>query len=176
MGGTIGGRTASEMPGLNIAEQRSWDNFLEAALRVYGTLNKLLNERHGLSLLDVRLLDILDRSETGAARMGELAGQLQSLPSRVTRQIHRLERLGLVRRQASPHDGRGVLAGITDVGRTAIAEATFTYAEAVRQRFLLPLTRSQISSLGENCRRISSALQSDGVNGRVRNSRGATPA
>ena len=176
MGGTIGGRTASEMPGLNIAEQRSWDNFLEAALRVYGTLNKLLTERHGLSLLDVRLLDILDRSETGAARMGELAGQLQSLPSRVTRQIHRLERLGLVRRQASPHDGRGVLAGITDVGRTAIAEATFTYAEAVRQRFLLPLTRSQISSLGENCRRISSALQSDGVNGRVRNSRGATPA
>ena len=176
MGGTIGGRTASEMPGLNIAEQRSWDNFLEAALRVYGTLNKLLNERHGLSLLDVRLLDILDRSETGAARMGELAGQLQSLPSRVTRQIHRLERLGLVRRQPSPHDGRGVLAGITDVGRTAIAEATFTYAEAVRQRFLLPLTRSQISSLGENCRRISSALQSDGVNGRVRNSRGATPA
>ena len=176
MGGTIGGRTASEMPGLDIAEQRSWDNFLEAALRVYGTLNKLLNERHGLSLLDVRLLDILDRSETGAARMGELAGQLQSLPSRVTRQIHRLERLGLVRRQPSPHDGRGVLAGITDVGRTAIAEATFTYAEAVRQRFLLPLTRSQISSLGENCRRISSALQSDGVNGRVRNSRGATPA
>lgn len=176
MGGTIGGRTASEMPGLDIAEQRSWDNFLEAALRVYGTLNKLLTERHGLSLLDVRLLDILDRSETGAARMGELAGQLQSLPSRVTRQIHRLERLGLVRRQPSPHDGRGVLAGITDVGRTAIAEATFTYAEAVRQRFLLPLTRSQISSLGENCRRISSALQSDGVNGRVRNSRGATPA
>ena len=176
MGGTIGGRTASEMPGLDIAEQRSWDNFLEAALRVYGTLNKLLTERHGLSLLDVRLLDILDRSETGAARMGELAGQLQSLPSRVTRQIHRLERLGLVRRQPSPHDGRGVLAGITDVGRTAIAEATFTYAEAVRQRFLLPLTRSQISSLGENCRRISSALQSDGVNGRVRSGRGAAPA
>lgn len=176
MGGTIGGRTASEMPGLDIAEQRSWDNFLEAALRVYGTLNKLLTERHGLSLLDVRLLDILDRSETGAARMGELAGQLQSLPSRVTRQIHRLERLGLVRRQPSPHDGRGVLAGITDVGRTAIAEATFTYAEAVRQRFLVPLTRSQISSLGENCRRISSALQSDGVNGRVRNRRGAAPA
>lgn len=161
-------RTASEMPGLDIAEQRSWDNFLEAALRVYSTLNKLLTERHGLSLLDVRLLDFLDKSETGAARMGELAGQLQSLPSRVTRQIHRLERSGLVRREASPHDGRGVLAGITEVGRTATAEAMFTYAEAIRQRFLLPLTRSQMSSLGENCRRISSALHPDGGGGRVR--------
>ena len=176
MGGTIGGRTASEMPGLDIAEQRSWDNFLEAALRVYGTLNKLLAERHGLTLPDVRLLDILRSSETGAARMGELAGQLQSLPSRVTRQIHRLERLGLVRREASPHDGRGVLAGITDVGRVAIDEAMFTYAEAVRQRFLLPLTRSQMAALGENCRRISSALQSDGANRRGRSSRGAAPA
>ena len=55
------------MPGLDIAEQRSWDNFLEAALRVYGTLNKLLAERHGLTLPDVRLLDILSSSETGAA-------------------------------------------------------------------------------------------------------------
>ena len=33
-----------------------------------------------------------------------------SLPSRVTRQIRRLEVQGLVRRGASPDDGRGVLA------------------------------------------------------------------
>lgn len=176
MGGIIGGRTAGEMPGLDIAEQRSWGNFLEAALGVYSTLNKLLTERHGLNLQDVRLLDILDRSETGATRMGELAGQLQSLPSRVTRQIHRLERSGLVRREASPHDGRGVLAGITDVGRAAIDEAMITYAEAVQQRYLLPLTRSQMSALGENCRRISSALQSDGVKRGGHNGRGAAPA
>ena len=28
------------MPGLDIAEQRSWQNFLEAAIRLYGTLNR----------------------------------------------------------------------------------------------------------------------------------------
>ena len=159
MGGTIAGRTASEMPGLDIAEERSWQNFLEASLRLYGTLNKKLSEQHKLSLVDVRLLEILSRSETGSARMGDLAEQLLSLPSRVTRQIRRLEAAGLVEREASPDDGRGVLAGITERGRALVEESLATYGEAVREHFLGPLTRPQMSALGENCRRISSDLK-----------------
>ena len=103
--------------------------------------------------------------------MGDLAGQLLSLPSRVTRQIRRLEEAGLVRRTASPEDGRGVLAAITDGGREALAAAITTYAEAVRQRFVRPLTRAQVSAVGENCRRISEALKARGVNGRSPNGR-----
>ena len=110
----IAGRTAGDMPGLDIAEQRSWQNFLDSALRMYANLNRALVEAHQLTLNDVRLLDILDRSPTGSARMGDLAEGLMSLPSRVTRQIRRLEVAGLVRRGASPDDGRGVLATITD--------------------------------------------------------------
>ena len=168
MGGTITGRSVSAMPGLELSEQRAWENFLDAALRVYGSLNRTLSEQHKLSLVDVRLLEILSSSETGAARMGDLAGQLLSLPSRVTRQIRRLEEAGLVRRTASPEDGRGVLAAITDGGREALAAAITTYAEAVRQRFVRPLTRAQVSAVGENCRRISSALTSPSPDGRVK--------
>ena len=117
MEGMIAGRTASDMPGLDIAEQRSWQNFLDSALRMYATLNRSLVDAHHLTLNDVRLLDILDKSATGSARMGDLADGLMSLPSRVTRQIRRLELQGLVRRGASPDDGRGVLASITEEGR-----------------------------------------------------------
>lgn len=39
MRGLIGGRTASDMPGLDIAEQKSWQNYLNAALRMYAELN-----------------------------------------------------------------------------------------------------------------------------------------
>lgn len=167
MGGIIGGRTESAMPGLDIAEQRAWENFLEAALRLHGALNRSISEQHQLTLVDVRLLDILDRSDTGSARMGDLAEQLLSLPSRVTRQIRRLEQAGLVRREASPEDGRGVLASITDGGRAAAAAAMVTYSDGVRQRFLGPLTRPQMSALGENCRRISTAQKAVGSNGKV---------
>jgi len=165
MGGIIGGRTASDMPGLDIAEQRSWQNFLDSALRLHATLNKSLVEAHQLTLNDVRLLDILDKSPTGSARMGDLADALMSLPSRVTRQIRRLEMQGLVRRGASPDDGRGVLATISDEGRTLVREAMVTYGDGVRAHFLTRLSRPQIAAMGENCRRISVGLRS-----------GATPA
>lgn len=156
------------MPGLDLAEQQAWENFLDAALRVYASLNKTLSEEFKLSLVDVRLLDLLCRSESGSARMGDLAGQLLSLPSRVTRQIRRLEHAGLVRREASPEDGRGVLASITDRGREEVSAAIVAYSEAVRQRFLGPLTRQQMAALGENCRRISAGLQAQSPNGKVR--------
>ena len=155
------------MPGLDIAEQKSWQHFLDAALRLYGTLNRTLVDEHKLSLVDVRLLEILDNAETGAARMGDLAEQLMSLPSRVTRQIRRLEAAGLVRRNASPDDGRGVLASITDRGRAVVGEAIGTYAKGVREHYLGPLSRPQMAAMGENSRRISAALKTRGSSARV---------
>ncbi|MBV8929465.1 MAG: MarR family transcriptional regulator [Mycobacteriaceae bacterium] len=159
MEGLIAGRTASQMPGLDIAELRSWQNFLEAALRLSATLNRGLVETHKLTLVDVRLLDMLNKSPNGAARMGDLADGLMSLPSRSTRQIRRLEAAGLVQREASPDDGRGVLASITEDGRAAVREAMVTYGQAIRQHFLGQLTRPQVAAIGENCRRINAGLR-----------------
>lgn len=155
----VGGRSASEMPGLDIAEMRSWQNFLEAAVRMSATLNRGLVESHGLSLNDVRVLDVLNKSATGSARMGDLAEQLMSLPSRVTRQIRRLEEQGLVRREASPDDRRGVLATITDEGRATVDQAMMTYGQYVKMYFLSQLSRPQMAALGENCRRINNGLK-----------------
>jgi len=147
------------MPGLDIAEQRSWQNFLDSALRLYATLNRSLVDEHHLTLNDVRLLDILEKSPAGAARMGDLADGLMSLPSRVTRQIRRLEMQGLVSRGASPDDGRGVLATITNEGRALVSVAMVTYGDGVRTHFLGRLSRPQIAAMGENCRRISVGLR-----------------
>ena len=158
----IAGRTASDMPGLDIAEQKSWQNFLDSTLRLYATLNRRLTEAHELSLFDVRVLDMLDHAPGGSVRMGDLAEALASLPSRLTRQIRRLESQGLVRREASKADRRGVVAAITADGRTAAQQAMVTYAECVRTNFLGQLSRSQVAAMGENCRRISAALKRPG--------------
>ena len=133
--------------------------FLDSALRMYATLNRSLVEAHHLTLNDVRLLDMLDKSPTGSARMGDLADGLMSLPSRVTRQIRRLETAGLVQRRASPDDGRGVLAAITEDGRDQVRKAMITYGDDVRAHFLGRLSRPQVAAMGENCRRISAGLQ-----------------
>lgn len=167
MEGIIGGRTASDTPGLDIAEQRAWQNFLDAALRLYATMNRSLSDEHGLTLNDVRLLDVLAKSPSGAARMGDVAEALMSLPSRVTRQIHRLEKQGLVSRGASPDDGRGVLARITPEGKAALASAMQTYGEAVRAHFLDRLSRPQVTAMGENCRRISAGLKAGAPSAKI---------
>ncbi len=159
MQGMIAGRTAGSMPGLDIAEQRAWQNFLDTTLRLHAAMNRTLAASHKLTLADVRLLDILDHSAAGSARMGDLAEVLVLLPSRVTRQIRRLEANGLVRRTTSPEDGRGVLASITASGRDAVRQAMATYAQAVRVHFLDQLTRSQLAAMGDNCRRISASLK-----------------
>lgn len=163
----MGGPSASEMPGLDSAEQRSWQNFLDAALQLQATLNKSLAEEHRLTLNDVRLLDVLDKARDGSVRMGDLAESLMSLPSRVTRQIRRLETQGLVRRGASPDDGRGVVASITDTGREQVRKAMVTYGDAVRAYFVGRLSRSQVSAMGENCRRINNGLRQDPTPARV---------
>jgi DNA-binding MarR family transcriptional regulator len=62
---------------------------------------------------------------------------------------------------ASPEDGRGVLATITDDGRALLKEALETYGDGVRTHYLGRLSRPQMAAVGENCRRISAGLQSD---------------
>lgn len=159
MEGTIAERSATGMPGLAPAEQKSWQTFLDAALRVYSALNRQLSETHDLLLVDVRVLEMLDSSADGSARMGDLSEALASLPSRLTRQVRRLEAAGLVRRGTRQEDRRVVLAIITDDGRAALQRALLTYAQGVRAHFVGPLSRPQLSALGENCQRISAALR-----------------
>ena len=141
----IAGRTASEMPGLDIAEQKSWQNFLDSTLRLYATLNRRLTETHQLSLVDVRVArHARTTPPTGRVRMGDLAEALASLPSRLTRQIRRLEAQGLVRREASPDDRRGVVAAITDDGRAISRQADGD----LRRRDPRPLPRSAVALAG----------------------------
>ena len=155
----VGGRTAGDMPGLDIAEQKSWQNYLNAALRMYAVLNIEMLEKHQLPLSDVRLLHVLNNFPDGTARMRELAEALSAPGSRLTRQTRRLEARGLLRRGATPDDRRGVAATITDEGRTVAEEATVTYAQEVRTNFIGRLSRSQIAAMGNGCRRITQSLK-----------------
>jgi DNA-binding MarR family transcriptional regulator len=159
MNSRIGGRTASEIPGLDIAEQSSWQNYLTATLRLYATLNRRLINAHRLSMADLRLLQILKVSPGGHARMGDVAAALQLLPCRLTRQAHRLEGQGLVLRCVSPEDRRGVVVVITEAGRLVADRATTTYSQNVRAVFLDCLSRTQIGAMAERCDRIREPLK-----------------
>lgn len=121
-------------------------------------LNQTLYDRHRLGLSELRLLDFLARSDTGSARMSELAEVLVLLRSRVTWLTRRLETLGLLRRVRIPGDGRGVLAEITPDGRVRVGEARKTYAQEIRRSYVSQMSRQQMLALGAACQKIIASL------------------
>lgn len=146
------------LPGFDEVEHECWRQFTESATRIGDILQRTLMLEHNFSLSDVMLLDILAKSHNGSARMGDLAGALVLIPSRVTQQASRLEAQGLLTRSASKDDRRGVVATITQVGRARLRPALQTYARIVRAHYLNPMSRQQMTAVGESCRRISSGL------------------
>ncbi len=154
-------RTPSDLPGLDIAEQKSWQNFLHAALRFHTTMDRWLTEAHQLSVIDLRVLDILDKSDDGAARMGDLADALGANPHHMTKRIRRLEERGLVQREQNSDDRRGVVARISDDGRRVAGRASLNYAQGVKTHLIGTLSRRQLATLEENCRRINSGLRQE---------------
>ena len=94
-------------------------------------VNQLLNERIDAVLrpLDLtfaryEILRLLAFTRRGSMPMTRLGSLLQVHPASVTSAVDRLERQGFVLRERGEQDGRVVLAGITDAGRSIVEKAT----------------------------------------------------
>lgn len=78
---------------------------------------------HGLTFARFEALVLLKFSSTGALPMKIIGDRLQVHATSVTNTVDRLAAAGLVDRQKNPRDGRGVLAMITDQGRSVVENA-----------------------------------------------------
>ncbi|MFC1420031.1 MarR family winged helix-turn-helix transcriptional regulator [Streptacidiphilus cavernicola] len=121
------------------------DSLVQLSFLVQGVLGQVATE-HGLSVIQLRLLGVLRDREPG---MQELARHLGLDKSSMTGLVDRAERRGLVRRAASPHDGRAVRVSLTEEGRALGRTIT---ADAARRTHALTADlsdqqRSQLSLL-----------------------------
>jgi DNA-binding MarR family transcriptional regulator len=73
--------------------------------------------------LSAAQLSTLKMLEADGARVGEIARNLGVKVPSATEQIIKLERAGLVRREADPDDSRGVRVRLTEPGAAAVASA-----------------------------------------------------
>jgi DNA-binding MarR family transcriptional regulator len=69
-------------------------------------------------------LVLLAFSRQGSLPLGKMGDRLMLHPTSVTNIVDRLERQGLVSREAHPTDRRTTLAAITDEGRRVVGKAT----------------------------------------------------
>jgi DNA-binding MarR family transcriptional regulator len=121
---------------LNDEEMRAWRAYVVATHLLDAQLNRELQDEHELALADYELLVRLSEAPCGQERMSTLAEQVASSKSRVSHQIGRMEKAGLVRRQECPADRRGVFAALTSHGWNVLRKAAPTHVRGVRDHLV----------------------------------------
>jgi DNA-binding MarR family transcriptional regulator len=134
---------------LTTAEARAWRNWLDVMRLLPNQLEDRLHERNDLNLTDYQVLVELSESPDGRLRMTELSQRTSLSKSRLSHQIGRMERSGLVERIVCDSDRRGQFAVITEAGWAMIRAAAPDHVEDVRELFLDLLTPEQIQVVGE---------------------------
>ena len=129
------------------------------ALLLPDQLGRELQRAHGLSLADYEILVRLSEAPDRRLRMSELADITLSSKSRLSHQISRMEKAGLVARSPCVEDRRGFWAELTDTGWERLVEAAPTHVNGVREHFVDQLTSAQLSDLGQACQVVADELQ-----------------
>jgi len=115
-------------------------------------------EQHRLSAVEFEVLLRLARSPGHRLRMTDLAGQTSLSTSGVTRVVDRMDRDGLVRREACASDRRSSYAVITESGLTRLAETLPGHLELVQRWFIDQLTPDQLAQTLESLRTVRDAV------------------
>lgn len=132
---------------LDEREQRAWRGYLAMQTQLHAQLNRRLQDDSGLSLADFDVLVALtDRPEV-RMRVRELADTLQWERSRLSHQLSRMQRRGLVEREECEDDARGAFVVLTDEGRRTIDRAAPPHVEAVRELVFDGLDEGQVEAL-----------------------------
>ena len=115
-------------------------------------------EQHRLSSVEFEVLIRLARSPKRRLRMTDLAGQTSLSTSGVTRVVDRMDREGLIRREACASDRRSSYAVITDDGLDRLDRVLPEHLELIEQWFISRLTPTQLEDMLNSLRVLRDAV------------------
>ncbi|MGA7172680.1 MAG: MarR family winged helix-turn-helix transcriptional regulator [Candidatus Dormiibacterota bacterium] len=152
---------APPTPPLSTAQLAAWRAFLKAHTVITRALEREMVASHQLPLAEYDVLVQLQEADGGALRMAQLADRVLLSRSGLTRLVERLERGGLVLRQACPSDARGYFAVITELGRRRLDQAAPDHLDSVSSHFAKPLQEGQLEALREALEQLVSAVPAE---------------
>ena len=115
-------------------------------------------EEHGLSTVEFEVLTRLARSPGQWLRMTDLAAQTSLSTSGVTRVVDRMERDGLIQREACPNDRRSSHAVITRSGLARLAETLPGHLQLIEEWFTGQLSPEELAALLAALRKVRDAV------------------
>lgn len=145
---------------LDEREARLWQTYRDTHRELMRALEVRMIGNSGLSGADYALLHPLSEAENGVLRTRDLGRSVGWERSRLSHQVSRMEKRGLVCREECTSDARGSMVRLTALGRKAIDAAAPDHVEAVRNYFFDRLTASEQAQLTTLLDRIASQLPS----------------
>src|SRR5579863_4389676 len=127
-------------------EQQAWRATVHLSTLLLRQLDRDLSA-HGLNGHDYEILVELSEAPDQRLRMTELADATSQSRSRLSHQIARMEKRGLVRRDECEGDKRGTFAVLTAEGTAAIERVAPDHVEHVRRHFIDRLSPRQLDEV-----------------------------
>ena len=143
---------------LNDDEQRVWRTYLRMSSLLPAELNRQLQQDCGLTLPEYEVLVQLSEAPGRRLRPFQVCEALNWEQSRLSHQLTRMERRGLVLRRECMADGRGAYVELTPAGAEAIAVAAPRHVATVRGLVFDRLSDAQRAIFEEACAAIVTAL------------------
>jgi DNA-binding MarR family transcriptional regulator len=139
-------------------EQRAWRTYLRMSTLLPAALNRQLQQDCGLTLPEYEVLVQLSEAPERRLRPFQVCEALNWEQSRLSHQLTRMERRGLVARQECQADGRGAFVELTTAGADAIGAAAPRHVAKVRGLVFDRLTGPQRAAFEEACSTIIAAV------------------
>ena len=139
-------------------EQRAWRTYLRMSALLPAHLGRQLQRDSGLSLPEYEVLVQLSEAPEHRLRPYQLCKALSWEQSRLSHQLSRMERRGLVAREGCQDDGRGAFVTLREAGTTAIESAAPGHVATVREAIFGRLTDDERACFEKACAAILGAL------------------
>ncbi|MCC3763385.1 MarR family winged helix-turn-helix transcriptional regulator [Glycomyces sp. TRM65418] len=147
---------------LSPQEQRSWRAFVRLNQKLTARLAGELQAQSKLSGADFAILVALTDESDGRLRFQELAKAIDWEQSRLSHQISRMTKRGLVAREECAEDGRGAFVAITAQGRATIEAAAPKHVATVRRLVVDALSPEEFQALGDLADRVLAHMEQGG--------------
>ncbi|WP_410566279.1 MarR family winged helix-turn-helix transcriptional regulator [Amycolatopsis sp. cmx-4-61] len=132
---------------LDDREARLWQAYRGLTRELQRAFDQQLERDAGLSGAEYAVLAPVSEADDGVVRMRELGRQVGWDRSRLSHQVKRMEKRGLVAREDCAEDARGAMVRITAAGRAAIEAAAPEHVAAVRRHFFDRLSERDQATL-----------------------------
>jgi DNA-binding MarR family transcriptional regulator len=144
---------------LSPEEQRSWRAFVRLNQKLTARLGSDLQAQSKLSGADFAILVALTDEANGRLRFQELAKAIEWEQSRLSHQIARMIKRGLLAREECAEDGRGAFVAITAEGRKVIEAAAPKHVTTVRRLVVDALSPEEFQTLGDLSERLLAHIE-----------------